>query len=548
MRNRRTVNGQVYTLEQFGGVIFSRADNDEVQTIEDIRGKRVASVSITGLGSGQMQFQVLRQNGLHHLQDPKQLIFMRNQVNVVNGKTIAGCIVGPRLNYQTCAGVLEGLVDVGFVRTDQLERTIDRSTGELVDLSLLKIIGPIDNVQLTDGSLFPFVPSTPLYPEWNVASLPHVADAVNQQVQRSLLDLAEVSDYGGVLEETCSSLECGANQTDAACYEECVASVLPCETTTELVQTATIARQNGKFAGWRTTLSYMPVRNMQHGIDFLTDDGSGNFQCVRAADIVDAVVCPDGHFKREPEDIKSSCEQMGLECHGFQCLCSPCVRAYDVDFAPTSFSESGCPKFSVCGVVEQTKAIQFRAVDNKKRTNVTVEASVLDEFGTNSLPQIVSADDSSPFSYTFQYHAKDQPSGVVILEVTVDGEQISESPFRLEIVDRDCVEDTGVSLRVPDELGKCVCKSGTVSVGELSCIPTSVLLPSILVPLLIIATFMVRSYVRKKRRQAEAIWRIDPAELVFRTFMDALKALSSCSLKFSQRRIQLCWDGEHLVW
>ena len=83
MQSRRTVNGNVYSLEQFGGVIFTKADNDEIQSVEDIRGKRVGAVSITGLGSGQMQFQVLRQHGLHHLQDPKQLIFMRNQVNVV---------------------------------------------------------------------------------------------------------------------------------------------------------------------------------------------------------------------------------------------------------------------------------------------------------------------------------------------------------------------------------------------------------------------------------------------------------------------------------
>lgn len=86
--SRRQVNGQVYNLEQFGGVIFAKAGNNQVRDIQDIRGKRVGCVSITGLGSGQMQFRALRNKGMHHLQDPKQVLFMSSQNNVVNGKSI----------------------------------------------------------------------------------------------------------------------------------------------------------------------------------------------------------------------------------------------------------------------------------------------------------------------------------------------------------------------------------------------------------------------------------------------------------------------------
>jgi ABC-type phosphate/phosphonate transport system substrate-binding protein len=117
------VGGEDFSLTQFGGVIFTRADNDEVNEIEDIKGKRVATVSITGLGSGQMQFRELQRAGLHHLQDPEQLLFTGNQGKVVQS-------------------VINGQVDVGFVRTDQLERSIDPSTGMLLDLSKIKIIGP----------------------------------------------------------------------------------------------------------------------------------------------------------------------------------------------------------------------------------------------------------------------------------------------------------------------------------------------------------------------------------------------------------------------
>lgn len=50
MISRRNVNSKQYELSKFGGVIFARADNDDVNSIYDIVGKRTACVSITGLG------------------------------------------------------------------------------------------------------------------------------------------------------------------------------------------------------------------------------------------------------------------------------------------------------------------------------------------------------------------------------------------------------------------------------------------------------------------------------------------------------------------
>lgn len=153
--SQRHVNGKTYDLEQFGGVIIARANNTEIRDVHDIENKRVGCVSISGLGSGQMQFRVMQNAGMSYIQAPKQLLFMKSQVAVVNG-------------------VLDGKIDVGFIRTDQLERTIDARTGKLVDPKELKIINARFNTTLDDGSPFPFTPSTQLYPEWNLASLPHV--------------------------------------------------------------------------------------------------------------------------------------------------------------------------------------------------------------------------------------------------------------------------------------------------------------------------------------------------------------------------------------
>ena len=53
--NKRTVNGTVYAMSQFGGVVFVHQNNTSVNTVKDIEGKRVATTSVTSLGSGQMQ-------------------------------------------------------------------------------------------------------------------------------------------------------------------------------------------------------------------------------------------------------------------------------------------------------------------------------------------------------------------------------------------------------------------------------------------------------------------------------------------------------------
>lgn len=50
MISTRTSNSQSYELSQFGGVIFTRASNDEINTIYDLVDTVVACISLTGLG------------------------------------------------------------------------------------------------------------------------------------------------------------------------------------------------------------------------------------------------------------------------------------------------------------------------------------------------------------------------------------------------------------------------------------------------------------------------------------------------------------------
>ena len=243
--SKRKVGGNTYDLTKFGGVIAVRSDRTDIRTLADIRGKVVAAASISGLGSGQMQFRELQRAGMSYIAAPRQLVFTSNQGKVVNG-------------------VLDGKFDVGFIRTDQIERTKNAS-GVLVDPTQLRILQPQPNLAI-DGVPFPFESSTPLYPEWNLASLGHVSDEVASEVQSAMRALAGHADVGYAI-LACYE-ECSAGETDGAgadvgaadgtALEECKAACRAgadltaggrCDTTVEVALAAAEAKTNGKYTG-----------------------------------------------------------------------------------------------------------------------------------------------------------------------------------------------------------------------------------------------------------------------------------------------------------
>ena len=69
-------------------------------------------------------------------------------------------------------------------------------------------------------------------------------------------------------------------------------------------------------------------------------------------------------------------------------------------------------------------------------------------------------------------------------------------------------------MRVSDANGVCVCGQSSVEIGG-SCARYSVLLPSILVPLLFLGLLCVHLYVERKRKQADSIWLIKSTDLLY---------------------------------
>jgi ABC-type amino acid transport substrate-binding protein len=112
----------VFNLDVYGGAIATRVDNDEINTLADLKDKIIGAGAIIDLMGGQMQIYEMEKKGMSYVNDPKQMIFMKDQDLVVQA-------------------ILSGRVDVGFIRTNQIELTMDEN-GNPIDPELFKIIEP----------------------------------------------------------------------------------------------------------------------------------------------------------------------------------------------------------------------------------------------------------------------------------------------------------------------------------------------------------------------------------------------------------------------
>jgi len=145
-----------------GGVIFTRAERTDINTLQDIRGKRVASSATNSLGGYQMQAYELARAGI----------------------TLKALKLIPTDDTQNAvlAALLSGRADVAFYPAGMLERL---SQAGLLDRHTIKII---NQHNLPD---YPASVSTRLYPGWPFSALPQTSKELMRKVAASLLTLQE---------------------------------------------------------------------------------------------------------------------------------------------------------------------------------------------------------------------------------------------------------------------------------------------------------------------------------------------------------------------
>jgi len=146
----------------FGGVIFTRADRKDIRRLADLKGKSFAATDVSSFGGWHIGWRELQRQGIKPARDFSRLDFAGTHDNVVYA-------------------VRDGKVDAGTARTETLELMAAEGKIRLDDFHVL-------NPQRAEG--FPLLLSTPLYPEWPMARLRHVPEALAIQVAIALMQMS----------------------------------------------------------------------------------------------------------------------------------------------------------------------------------------------------------------------------------------------------------------------------------------------------------------------------------------------------------------------
>jgi two-component system cell cycle sensor histidine kinase/response regulator CckA len=144
---------------RLGGVIFTRSDRSDINTLSDLKGKSIIATHETSFAGWQIALYELYRNGI----SPNQL------------KSLNFC--GYPVDRVVMA-VRNGEADAGTVRTDILEQMAAEGKINLGEFRIL-------NRQETSG--FPFLHSSRLYPEYLFASLGNTDPVLSSKVAAQLL-------------------------------------------------------------------------------------------------------------------------------------------------------------------------------------------------------------------------------------------------------------------------------------------------------------------------------------------------------------------------
>lgn len=166
---------------QFGGVLFKKADRKDIQTLTDLKGKRVAAVDPLSFGGWLVNWRHLKQHGIDPFKDFKELVFLRYHDQVVlavqKGTVDAGSVR---------TGTLEEMVQDGRINLDDFT-VIDQQTAD--QASIFGISGPKQ-----EALDFPYVYTTQLYPHWALAKVQHVDVKLAERVMFAFLQMPAESE------------------------------------------------------------------------------------------------------------------------------------------------------------------------------------------------------------------------------------------------------------------------------------------------------------------------------------------------------------------
>eukprot|EP00931_Biecheleriopsis_adriatica_P048436 TRINITY_DN27982_c0_g1_i1.p1 TRINITY_DN27982_c0_g1~~TRINITY_DN27982_c0_g1_i1.p1 ORF type:complete len:1575 (+),score=273.60 TRINITY_DN27982_c0_g1_i1:585-4727(+) len=370
----------------------------------------------------QLQQAELLSKGIDIMTDVKRLTFAYNQNKIVED-------------------VESGYADIGFVRTDMIDRAVALNR---TSWDKFEVLNKIDDPD------FPFARSTKFTPEWPIGSLSHVPDQVSERIAIALMALDRSSQQPSLAEPALK----------------------------------------GHFDSWVPPMNYFRLLDMLQNIGVYNREQR---QCLRSADVYQAISCPKGFVKQSAEHAfcTSGCKE------GYTCLCNPCSKLRDpelvlqahlvnttwagvVDMAKvhnTTVLAESCSRMSSCGTVVVGQRLTWVLLDqigetNRRAINAPLIDSVRVRFGIDSPWQTLTMENITTHGFQTQQYSLEwtaKGEGTHMLQVHINCKEAEMSPVVVSVVGRPLQDihcPPGHGLDEDKEDGICkICRPGTVSLG-----------------------------------------------------------------------------------
>jgi len=163
---------------QYGGVLFKKAERKDIETVADLKGKRFGAVDSMSFGGWLVGWRHLKQRGIAPFKDFETLSFLGRHDKVVfavqNGTIDAGCVR---------TGVLEQMARAAEIKLEEFEVIDQQDDGDIYGIMSAQ----------QENTIFPYMHSTQLYPNWTLAKVQHVDIKLAEQVMFAFLQIAPAS-------------------------------------------------------------------------------------------------------------------------------------------------------------------------------------------------------------------------------------------------------------------------------------------------------------------------------------------------------------------
>jgi PAS domain S-box-containing protein len=153
-------------VANLGGVIVVRADRTDITELSDLKGKKIVAVSPNAIVAYLAQAKLLYDN----------------DIDIKKSATIT---FKDKPQDELVVDVKEGRQDVAFIRASTLERM---AADKKINISEFRVI----NTRQEKG--FPYLLSTPLYPQWLCASVKNITDADKELSKKVAITLLSIKD------------------------------------------------------------------------------------------------------------------------------------------------------------------------------------------------------------------------------------------------------------------------------------------------------------------------------------------------------------------